>query len=149
MRATVRCSKTLAVGMAALVFAGLVRAQGALLERTASGASAVAERESRPLTFEGFVLEPDGRPAEGAVVVSSAGGLAVTDASGHYVLDVGAPLGAESLRITAAGPAGTNLLASRRIDLSTAPGGEGIDPLQLAHGTTCVPRWLPDRKSVV
>ena len=143
MLATVHRSKALAIAMAALVLGDLARAQGALLGPMAAAARHVAARESRPLTFEGFVLEPDGRPADGAVVVSSAGGKAVTDASGRYVLDVNVPRGAGNLQITAAGRAGTNLLASRSIELSTTVGGACVDPLQLAQGVTCLPRWLP------
>ena len=143
MPAAVRCSKTLAVGMAALVLAGSARAQGALPGRMAAGARGVVARESEALTVEGFVLDTDGRPAEGAVVVSSAGGKALTDASGRYVLEIEVPLGAESLEVTAAGRAGTNQLASRRIDLSTTSRHAAVDPLQLARGVTCLPHWLP------
>ena len=126
----VRCA-TLTLGIVALVLAVPARAQNS------------AREDFRSLIFEGWVLEPDGRAAEGAVVVSSAGGKAVTDASGRYVLDVSVPRGAESLQITAAGRAGTNLLASRSIELSTTVGGASVDPLQLAQGVTCLPRWLP------
>ena len=98
---------------------------------------------STRLVLEGTVLEQDGRAAVGAMVVASAGGEAVTDASGHYVLDLDVPMDAESLEVTAAGRRGTNLVASRRIDLSTTSGHAELDPLRLAQGLTCIPRWLP------
>ena len=98
---------------------------------------------STRLVIEGHVLEPDGRAAEGAVVVTSAGGQALTDARGGFVLDVEVPLDAESLQITVAGRAGTNLLASRNLALSTTNGRTQVDALQLARVLTCVPRWLP------
>src|SRR5262245_38675405 len=44
--------------------------------------------QSLPFVLEGLVLEPDGAPAVGAVVVTSAGGQAVTDADGAYRLEV-------------------------------------------------------------
>jgi hypothetical protein len=53
------------------------------------------------VTLEGFVLEPDGAPAVGAVVVSSAGGRAAADVAGHYRLEVAVPLGATSVQVTA------------------------------------------------
>ena len=40
-------------------------------------------RPSVRVVFDGFVLEPDGAPAEGAVVVSGAGGRAVVDRNGR------------------------------------------------------------------
>jgi len=52
---------------------------------------------SAPVVLEGFVLEPDGAPAEGAVVVSSAGGRAVADRNGSYRLEVCFPGEAESI----------------------------------------------------
>ena len=70
-------------------------------ERIEDGESSVA------VVFEGFVNGPDGVPAGGAVVVSSAGGRAVTDASGSFRLDVRVPVEAESVQITAVGGGGT------------------------------------------
>lgn len=76
------------------------------------------ERAPSPATvaFEGFVLGPDGGPAAGAVVVSSAGGKAVTELDGHYRLAAAVPLEAESVQITAAA-GGNGSLASAKVDL--------------------------------
>ena len=43
--------------------------------------------EERSVWFEGFVSTPEGLAAEGAVVVTSAGGQAVADAEGYYRLE--------------------------------------------------------------
>ena len=93
--------------------------------------------------FEGFVLGPSGAPAEGAVVVSSAGGRAVTSVTGSYRLEVRAPIDATSVRITAVGRAGGNLVASASVALNGARNVNRVEPLQLALGTSCSPEWLP------
>ena len=49
---------------------------------------------SVPTALVGRVLGPDGEPVQGAVVVTSAGGQAVTDARGAYRLAVEMPLDA-------------------------------------------------------
>src|SRR5262245_50933155 len=48
--------------------------------------------ETYPLVILGCVVDQDGAPCEGAVVVSSAGGRALTDARGDFRLEVDAPL---------------------------------------------------------
>jgi hypothetical protein len=60
------------------------------------------------VVLEGSVLEPSGAPAAGAVVVSSAGGKAVTDRTGAFRLEVRVPLEAESVEVTAVGAGGEN-----------------------------------------
>src|SRR5262245_50778153 len=78
------------------------------------------ERESRPkVALEGFVLAPDGSPAENCVVVSSAGGKALTDFAGRYRLEVHAPREATSLELTAAGDAGGVARASVALSAAT------------------------------
>src|SRR5262245_37656835 len=57
----------------------------------------------KAFVLEGFVLGPDGNPAEGAVVVSSAGGQAVTDVAGRYQLEIEVPIDATSVQLTAVG----------------------------------------------
>src|SRR5262245_12258619 len=75
--------------------------------------------QTRPrTTLEGFVLAPDGSPAEGAVVVSSAGGKAVTDFAGSYRLEVEVPPDATSVQLTAVSSAGRSLVASASVALS-------------------------------
>src|SRR5262245_44916619 len=61
---------------------------------------ALTQAESTVL--RGRVLLPDGNPAAGAVVVASAGGQAVTDASGEFSLEVALPPDAEGVQLTAA-----------------------------------------------
>ncbi len=93
--------------------------------------------------FEGIVLEPDGAPAEGAVVVSSAGGKAVTDRSGSFQLAVGVPPDAESIRVTAVGRGGRGLIASRNVSFPAVSGPAWVGPLPLAQSPSCDPSWLP------
>ena len=95
------------------------------------------------VAFEGFVLAPDGTPAEGAVVVSSAGGQAITDAGGSFRLEAQVTVEAVSVQITAVGRAGRNLSASKRVPLPAAPGPVRVGSLLLAQGGTCSPSWLP------
>ena len=63
----------------------------------------VSSAESPAFTFIGVVNEPDGTPAEGAIVVSSAGGKAVTGAEGSFRLEVRVPSDSESIQLTAVG----------------------------------------------
>jgi HYR domain-containing protein len=99
------------------------------------------------LVLEGFVLEPDGDPAPGAVVVSSAGGKAVTDAAGSYRLELAWPGEAASVQVTAVGSRGTNTLASATVACGTVALGTAgalrLDPLRLTQGSSCSPSWLP------
>ena len=106
-------------------------------------AEETSSTERAGFTFEGFVVAPDGTPAEGAVVVSSAGGQAVTDAVGAFRLVTRAAFEANSVQITAVGRAGANLLASREVSLHAASGAVWVGPLQLARGSSCTPSWLP------
>src|SRR5262245_15050787 len=62
------------------------------------------------LSLEGFVYTPDGSPAEGAVVVSGAGGKAVADVRGAYLLQAEVPFETESVQVTAVGADGRNFL---------------------------------------
>ncbi len=94
-------------------------------------------------TFEGFVLTPDGIPAERAVVVSSAGGQAVADSAGVFRLEAKVAHGATRLQITAVGGEGGNLLASRDLDLNTSSRQMWVGPLYLARSSHCVRSWLP------
>ena len=92
----------------------------------------------------GQVLGPDRAPAEGAVVVTSAGGRAVTGVDGSYEIEFDLPLGADSVQVTAVAPSGDggSLVASARASL--VPGGWTLlDPLALAATTSCQPSWLP------
>jgi hypothetical protein len=94
------------------------------------------------LVFEGIVVDAQGAPVEGAIVVSGAGGKAVTDRSGSYRLEVRVPGGAERIAITAVGGTGGTLTASTSIPL--APGSllTRVAPLELAS-SNCQPSWLP------
>jgi hypothetical protein len=94
------------------------------------------------VAFEGIVVDADGAPAEGAVVVSSAGGEAATDRGGRYRLEIGVPLDARSVRITAVGSAG-GLRASASVDLVPGSPLARVPPLELSSGGACPPSWIP------
>lgn len=107
---------------------------------TAPPAQSLERRSVEPLVsvpLEGFVFEPDGSPAEGIVVVSSAGGKAVTDLRGWYHFEVLVPLDAQSLRVTAVGARDKNVAST-----SVRPGAP-VGPLTLALDGSCSPSWLP------
>jgi hypothetical protein len=96
------------------------------------------------LVLEGSVLDAQGAPAEGAVVVSSAGGKAVTDVAGRYRLEVEVPLEATSVQVTAIGGASGRQVASRLTSLGQGGPLQRVDPLRLAFGTPCAPSWVPN-----
>jgi len=115
------------------------------LDRAHAEIAAAQTEPKQRLVFEGVVLAPGGTPAEGAVVVSSAGGQAVADAAGGFHLEVEVPFDATNVRVTAVGKAGGNLVASVSVDLSGTPPATPtpVGPLRLARGATCSPSWLP------
>jgi hypothetical protein len=96
------------------------------------------------MVFDGIVLGPDGRPASGVGVVSSAGGKVVTELDGSYRLEVQVPPDAESVDITAVAEDGSGAQTVVTIGGSfTAAGITPVDPLALTNGPGCQPRWLP------
>src|SRR5262245_16654892 len=95
------------------------------------------------LVLDGIVLAADGSPAEGAVVVSSAGGKAITDGDGSYRLEVDVPREATSVQLTAVGRAGGNQVASSSVALNRTGSTTRVDPLTLSPGSSCSPSWLP------
>src|SRR5262245_30775662 len=113
------------VACATLALAGT--AQG---ERS-DGLQLRTQESTSRVTLEGFVLAPDGLPAENAVVTSSAGGQAITDAAGAYRLEVDVPLEATSVEVTAVDSAGGNLVASTSVPLSAARPLTRVAPLPL------------------
>src|SRR6185503_14680437 len=103
-----RCFLVPLTACVALASSGSVSAQD-----EASPALPGRAPESRTaVTLEGFVLAPDGSPAEGAVVVTSAGGRTVTDFAGSYRLEIELPLTATNVHVTAVGRERANLVAS-------------------------------------
>ena len=76
------------------------------------------------------------------MVVSSAGGRAVTEWSGYYRLEVAVPRAAQDLQITAVSGAGHAVVASRTVAVDARSGSVPVDPLELALGS-CSPSWLP------
>ena len=78
----------LLIGQGALAQDPLPVKPGGMLEATEVNSVA----ETQTFTFEGVVLAPDGSPAGAAVVVTSAGGQAVTDPMGAFHLQVQVPV---------------------------------------------------------
>src|SRR5262245_50517305 len=115
----------------------------AVLDEGARAQLARTEPARADVTLTGVVVGPGGLPIQGAVVVSHAGGRGVTDAFGRYRLAVSVPGGTHELRLTAVGGAGGNQLGTARV----VPHGNGglveVEPLVLAPGSACPPRWLP------
>ena len=88
------------------------------------------------------MLDADGAPAVGVVVASSAGGRALTGRDGRYRLAVQVPLEAESVEITALADdgGGSKVHASSRASGTSSV--TTVDPLVIALGADCQPRWL-------
>jgi len=102
-----------------------------------------AEAPTVPVTFEGHVQSPDGTSAEGALVVTSAGGRAVAGPGGEFRIELALPLDAREVQVSAVHTtsAGTTT-ASMRVDTVAAGGVHGIGTLALSSGG-CQPGWLP------
>ena len=115
-------------------------------------AASQLEREASTATLRqvvtGRVCMPDGSPAVGAVVVTSAGGQAVTGAAGGFALTVEVPLDAESLEVTAVADevrGSGSLVANARI-VPAAPSRPlfvGKLVLSESESLACHTRWLP------
>ena len=125
---------------AAFARAGMVSAQDARSRAQLALERDEPEAPSR-VVIEGFVLALDGAPAEGAVVVSSAGGRAITDAAGTYRLEVEVPPGATHVQVTAVGSSGA--VASMSVAVSASTPSARVRPLALTRGSHCSPSWLP------
>ncbi len=97
-----------------------------------------------PAVFTGRVLLPDGEPAAGAVVVTSAGGQCVTAADGSFELEVRVPLKAQGVQVSAVGraPAGAGSLVASVASLALS-GTTRVETLVLALTNSCQPSWLP------
>jgi len=95
-----------------------------------------------PVVLEGCVLEPGGGPAPEAVVVTSAGGRAVTDNTGSYRLEAAVPTAAEELQVTALAADGRRS-ASARVALARGSERARVAPIVLAAEGTCQARWQP------
>lgn len=94
----------------------------------------------------GLVRSESGEPIAGAIVVSTEGGRAVSDAKGEFSLSLahiaGNARAGQSLRVTAISThQGKTLVGSRAVGGSERSG----DPIviTLAAGGSCEPSWLP------
>ena len=99
--------------------------------------------EPSAIVCEGVVLDPDGAPAEGALVMSSAGGKSVTNSLGRYRLELAVPSGTRNIRISSVGRVDAKLVASIEVSLSASGENVPVAPLLLARENTCMPSWLP------
>jgi len=116
-------------------------ALAARIDRVVGGPAA---HSSARTVLVGRVLGPDGTPAAGAVVVTSAGGRAVTDAAGAFSLEVEVPVDAESVRVTAVMGSGTgSLVGSAQVGGLAPWGTTPAGTLGLEQAATCQPSWLP------
>jgi hypothetical protein len=117
--------------------AGGRRLEEQLLERQAAAGASV------PVVLVGRVVTPEGASAERALVTSSAGGRALTDARGAYRLELELPLDAERVQVTAvAERAGSRFVASAEI-ATPGSGPTSAGTLLLQAGGCCQPSWVP------
>ena len=92
--------------------------------------------------LEGRILLHEGKPCRGAVVTSSAGGRALTDADGRYTLSIDVPADAHRVQVIAVGGHGGAMSASTEVELLAGSGSVDVRALRLAAGA-CTARWLP------
>jgi hypothetical protein len=102
----------------------------------------VDEVELLRVSLSGTVFDREGRPAAGAVVVSSAGGQSATDPDGDYRLDVDVPTESQRMMVTALGADGTS---SAEVCVDLVPGVQQhwVDALDLAPTSADAMQWLP------
>ncbi len=96
--------------------------------------------------FVGRVLRPEGVPAGGAVVVTSAGGRAVTGADGSFEIALDATLAAERVEVTAVvdeGVRSAGLFASALVVPPSLAPLTNVGALVLAPVASCQARWFP------
>ncbi len=136
--------------VAALVVAGVLGIAGTAGAQglphdppRAAGEARPAVSGSREITVEGTVIGGDGSPVAGAVVVTSAGGEAVTNAEGRYAIEIRLPHGADVLHVSAFGTGAGKPLASAAVSTATSTGRIPVGPLALSTSGTCEPSWLP------
>jgi hypothetical protein len=116
-------------------------------ERSADARARAAEaaRETTLTTIEGSVWNQQGEFAAGAVVVTSAGGRALTDAYGSFRLEFALPLDATSVQVTAVRSAGNTSAVGTATVAIRSPGDVnwgGV--LTLTQGGSCPASWLPE-----
>ena len=109
-----------------------------------SGAAAAPPMQRSRAELFGQVLGEDGGPLAGAVVVTSAGGRALSGVDGTFRLELQLAAPAPTLRVTAVhgsgsqSQAGSRLLADVQPDVST-----GVGTIAMQVGAGCDPSWLP------
>jgi len=123
----------------ALALAGAAHGQEAHVVQHAPA----AVDATRAFVLEGFVLAPGGAPAEGALVVTGAGGRALTDPSGFYHLEIALPRGAELVRVTAVSQGGVSAVGSASVAVPAGAVRAVVDPVTLVLGGSCSRSWLP------
>ena len=108
----------------------------------AAQASPDERRAATALTvIEGVVLAPDGRPAAGATVVTSAGGKTVSAADGSFRIGLELSLDACEVRASAALNAGTSTVAGNA-RIAAVPGTTSSGGV-IRLGTGCEPHGVP------
>jgi len=135
--------------VAALLLAGpgVLFQTGGAPAVTVSPAALAHEDDSPALRQRvlGRVRRPDGSPAVGALVVTSAGGQALTEADGGFALEVDVPLDATCVEVTAAleERSGASLFARTRFAPASRASRVPIGELLLGPAANAPPRWLP------
>jgi hypothetical protein len=97
----------------------------------------------RHLVLEGLVVDAEGAPAGGAVIVTSAGGQTVAGRGGAFRLALALPGDVLELNVTAVRTVGVATQAgSRRVTIQGAWDVLAVGTLALSSGG-CQPAWLP------
>jgi hypothetical protein len=108
---------------------------------TRAQAGAPVENPTITVSLQGRVLGLDGSPACGALIRSSAGGCARTDAQGAFELEVCVPPAADRVQVTAIGSGGSG--SAVRTVLLPASHTVSAGILPLSSGGACQPTWVP------
>jgi hypothetical protein len=99
---------------------------------------------SRSFLLQGFVETADGVPAEGALVLTSAGGQALVGPRGEFQLRLELAHEANVLQVTAARTSqGRTLVGSARVALGRVSPVLSVGTITLSSTAGCQPSWLP------
>jgi hypothetical protein len=144
-----RCRRSVAALTALSVLLASVQASSSPLQEVADTGPARSDPARRApelidVLLTGRVVDASAIPSARAVVVTSAGGQAITADDGSFQLQVGIPAGATSVRVTAIASAGRGTsTASLQVPISAIGGTIATGTLMLQPSASCEPEWLP------
>jgi len=132
---------------AVLGFTGVAIADATTLESaTIRHDVQIAEQATRSISIVGIAQAADGTPIADAVIVSAAGGKAVSDSDGAFELSVHVPDDTQTIGVTAvASIGGVNHVGNRPVSISSVDrrGRTHLGAVVMHANADCEPSWVP------